>query len=170
MDCSSASVANAFRKVYCKADCLLIWPKVLQVDGGFEFKNEVIHLIEKKGVHIQVGITHKNQSIVEWYNQTLAEKLFKIQNAVEFFTGGTNTVWVKDLPDVVNEINNSNTRLLSMTPAEAIQKDKVYALSSKIRKNRPIGNNKICLLADSLIRYLFDSSDYKGRRCVTDPI
>jgi hypothetical protein len=100
----------------------------------------------------------------------LAEKLFKIQDAVEFLTGGTNTAWVKDFPDVVNEINNSNIRLLGMTSAEAIQKDEVYALPSKIRKNRPIGNNEICLPADSLVRYLLDSSNYKGRRCATDPI
>jgi hypothetical protein len=79
------------------------------MDSGSEFKNEVIHLMEKKGVRIQIGITHKNQSIVERYNQTLAEKLFKIQDAVEFFTGSTNTAWVKDFSNVVNEINNSNT-------------------------------------------------------------
>jgi hypothetical protein len=179
VDRSSACVANAFRKVYCKADCPLIWPKVLQVDGGSEFKNEVIHLMEKKGVRIRVGTTHKNQSIVERYNRTLAEKLFKIQDAVEFLTGCTNTAWVKDLPDVVNEINNSNTRLLGMTPAEAIQKDEVYALPSKIRKNRAVGNNEVCLPADSLVRYLLDSSapkerpigaDYRGRRRATDPI
>jgi hypothetical protein len=65
VDHSSASVANAFKKVYCKADCPLIWPKVLQVDSRSEFKDEVIHLMEKKGVRIQVGTTHKNQSIVE---------------------------------------------------------------------------------------------------------
>jgi hypothetical protein len=29
VDRNFASVANAFRKVYCKADCPLIWPKVL---------------------------------------------------------------------------------------------------------------------------------------------
>jgi hypothetical protein len=79
------------------------------MDGGSEFKNEVIHLMKKKGVRIRVGTTYKNQSIVERYNQTLAEKLFKIQNAVEFLTGSINTAWVKDLPNVVNEINNSNT-------------------------------------------------------------
>jgi hypothetical protein len=98
---------------------------------------------------------------------------------VEFLTDGTNTAWVKNLSDVVNEINNSNTRLLDMTPAEAIQKDEVYALPSKIRKNRPVDNNEICLPADSLVRYLLDSSapkerpigaDYRGRRRATDPI
>jgi hypothetical protein len=54
VDRSSASVANAFRKVYCKAVCPLIWPKVLQVDGGSEFKDEVIYLMEKKGVRCSI--------------------------------------------------------------------------------------------------------------------
>jgi hypothetical protein len=105
---SFANVANVFRKVYCKADCPLIWPKVLQVDGRSEFKDEVIYLMKKKGVRIWVGTTYKNQSIVKRYNQTLVVKLFKIQDVVEFLIGSTNTAWVKHLPDVVNEINNSN--------------------------------------------------------------
>jgi hypothetical protein len=99
----------------------------------------------------------------------LAEKLFKIQDVEEFLTGGTNTAWDKDLPDV-NEINNSNTQLLGMTPAEAIQKDEVYVLPSKIRKNKPVGNNEVCLPVDSLVRYLLNSLDYRGRRRATDPI
>jgi hypothetical protein len=65
------------------------------VDGGSEFKDEVIHLMEKKGVRIRIGTTYKNQSIVERYNRTLAEKLFKIQDVVEFLTESTNTVWLR---------------------------------------------------------------------------
>jgi hypothetical protein len=57
-----------------------------------------------------------------------------------------------------------------MTSAEAIQKDEVYALLLKIRKNRSISNNEICLPADSLVRYLLDSSNYRGRKHATDPI
>jgi hypothetical protein len=57
-----------------------------------------------------------------------------------------------------------------MTSAEAIQKDEVYALPSKICKNKPVGNNKVYLPADSLMRYLLDSSDYRSRRRVTNPI
>jgi hypothetical protein len=57
-----------------------------------------------------------------------------------------------------------------MTSAEAIQKDEVYALPSKFCKNRPVDNNEVCLPADSLVRYLLDSSDYRGRRRATDPI
>jgi hypothetical protein len=52
-DRSSKSTARAFKKVYSSAECPLIWPKVLQVDGGSEFKDEVIRLMEKKGVRIR---------------------------------------------------------------------------------------------------------------------
>ncbi|GET56867.1 hypothetical protein RIR_jg28305.t3 [Rhizophagus irregularis DAOM 181602=DAOM 197198] len=138
-DRSSARVAKAFKKIYGKADCPLIWPRVLQVDGGSEFKDEVIRLMDEKGVRIRVGTTHKSQAIVERYNRTLAERLFKIQDAKELLTEGVNTAWVKNLSDIVNELNNSNTRLLGMSPVEAIQKDQVYALPSKIRKDRPVG-------------------------------
>ena len=40
----------------------------------------------KKGVRIRVGSTHKHQSIVERFNRTLAERLFRIQDAIEFIT------------------------------------------------------------------------------------
>ncbi|CAB4408612.1 unnamed protein product [Rhizophagus irregularis] len=98
-DRSSARVAKAFKKIYSKADCPLIWPRVLQVDGGSEFKDEVIRLMDEKGV--------------------------RIRDAKELLTEG-------------------------MSPVEAIQKDQVYALPSKIRKDRPV--------------------DYRGRRRATDPI
>ncbi|CAB4481108.1 unnamed protein product [Rhizophagus irregularis] len=122
------------------------------------------------GVRIRVDTTHKSQAIVERYNQTLAERLFKIQDAKELLTEGVNTAWVKNLSDIVNELNNSNTRLLGMSPVEAIQKDQVYALPSKIQKDRPVGAEEIRLPAGSLVRYLLDNSDYQGRRRATDPI
>ena len=169
-DQSSKSTARAFKKVYSSAECPLIWPKVLQVDGGSEFKDEVIRLMEKKGVRIRVGTTHKNQAIVERYNRTLAERLFKIQDAIEFITEIENTAWVGNLTDIVNELNDSVTRLLGMPPAEAIQKDEVFALPSKIRKDRPIGADELCLPTGSPVRHLLDSSDYRGRKRATDPI
>ncbi|GBC30030.2 hypothetical protein RIR_jg23761.t1 [Rhizophagus irregularis DAOM 181602=DAOM 197198] len=118
-DRSSARIAKAFKKIYSKADCPLIWPRVLQVD--------------------------RSQAIVERYNRTLAERLFKIQDAKELLTEG-------------------------MSPVEAIQKDQVYALPSKICKDRPVGAEEIRLPAGSLVKYLLDSLDYQGRRRATDPI
>ncbi|RGB22932.1 hypothetical protein C1646_775289 [Rhizophagus diaphanus] len=122
---------TAFKKIYSKADCPLIWPRVLQLDRGSEFKDE---------------------------------------DAKELLTDSVNTAWVMNLSDIVNELNNSNTRLLGMSPVEAIQKDQVYALPLKIWKDRPVGAEEICLPAGSLVKYLLDSSDYQGRKRATDPI
>ncbi|RGB22302.1 hypothetical protein C1646_776313 [Rhizophagus diaphanus] len=57
-----------------------------------------------------------------------------------------------------------------MPPVEAIRKDQVYTLPSKIRKDRLVGINITRLPAGSSIRYLLDNSDYRGRRRTTDPI
>ena len=167
---TSHTIARALKKIYEDVTCSLIWPKLLQVDRGSEFKGEVINLMKEKGVRIRVGTTHKHQCIVERFNRTLAEKLFKIQDAMDFLTKDINTIWVRNLSVIVNKLNNSDTRLLGITPVEAIQKDQVYALPSKIRKNRPVGMDEICLPAGSLVRYLLDNSDYKGgKKRATDP-
>lgn len=168
---TSDTIAKAFRKIYEDDTCPLIWPKVLQVDGGPEFKGRVVSMMKEKGVKIRIGTISKHQSIVERFNRTLAIKLFKIQDAIEMISESENTGWVENLQSVINVLNNSITRLIGMSPADAIQKDEVFALPSKIRKNRPIGHNEICLPAGSLVRYLLDNSKYKGgKRRATDPI
>ena len=45
----------------------------------------------KKGIRIWVGSIHKHQSIVERFNRTLAERLFRIQDAIEFIIEIENT-------------------------------------------------------------------------------
>jgi len=171
IDRSSVSVAKAFKKVYSYRNSPLIWPKVLQVDGGSEFRDKVCKVMGKKGVRIRVGSTHKHQSIVERFNRTLAERLFRIQDAIEFITEIENTKWVENLQDIVDDLNNSITRLIGMSPATAILKDEVFALPSKIPKYRLVGEDEECLPSGTLVRYLLDNSDYKGgRRRATDPI
>ena len=107
IDRSSVSVAKAFKKVYSYKNLPLIWPKVLQVDGGSEFRDKVCKVMGKKGVRIRVGSTHKHQSIVERFNRTLAERLFRIQDAIEFITEIENTAWVENLQDIVDDLNNN---------------------------------------------------------------
>lgn len=169
-DRSSESVAKAFKRVYNNKNCPLIWPKVLQVDAGTEFKDKTSKLLHSKGVRIRIGNTHKSQCIVERYNRTLAERLFRIQGAHELRTRAANKAWVRNLQLVVYDLNNSITRLLIITPAEAIQMDEVIAMPSKIHKNRPVGEDEERLPPDSSVRYLLDKSDLKGgRRRATDP-
>src|SRR5207245_5667855 len=159
IDQSSVSVAKAFKKVYSYRNSPLIWPKVLQVDGGSEFWDKVCKVMGKKGVRIRIGSTHKHQSIVERFNRTLAERLFRIQDAIEFITEIENTAWVENLQDIVDDLNNSITQLIGMKPATAILKDEVFALPSKIPKYR----FKECLPFGTLVRYLLDNSNYKTK-------
>lgn len=164
---TSNTIARAFKKIYDDPTCPLIWPKLLQVDGGSEFKGQVINMMKEKGVRIRVGTTHKHQCIVERFNRTLAVKLFKIQDAIEMISKSKNTEWVNNLQPVINLLNNSVTRLIGMSPANAIQKDEVFALPSKIRKNRLVGYNETCLPAGTLVRHLLYYKN--GKRRATDP-
>ncbi|PKY43498.1 hypothetical protein RhiirA4_457493 [Rhizophagus irregularis] len=79
---------------------------------------------------------------------------------------------LKDLAGVVDSIvedlNNSVTRLLSMTSTEAIKKKSVFAKPSKPRKG-PVGYDEERLSYDNSVIYLLDSSEYEGgRRRATD--
>jgi hypothetical protein len=105
--------------------------------------------------------------IVERYNRTLTEKLFRIQDAHDLLSlhlSERSRVWVKNLPIIVNDINNSVTRLLGLAPIMAIKNKQVYAKSSRKSQNRPMGYNEDQLTYDIFIRYLLESSDLEGNR------
>ena len=76
--------SQAFTKIFQKAP--LLWPNLLQVDPGSEFRGKVSSLMAKHNVVIRCGHTaiHHNQGIVERFNKTLADKLFYYQMANEF--------------------------------------------------------------------------------------
>jgi hypothetical protein len=76
--------------------------------------------------------------------------------------------WVKNLPIIVNDENNSVTRLLGITPAKAIKKKKVFAKPSKPRKG-PMGFDEEKLSNDVSVRYLLESGELEGgKRRATD--
>ena len=50
-------------------------------------------------------------------------------------------MWVENLQDIVDDLNNSITRLIGMKPATAILQDEVFALPSKISKHRLVGKD-----------------------------
>ena len=76
-------VADALSRIYKRGP--LKWPKLLQVDPGREFMGEVSRLLAGHGVSIRRGRVeiHRDQGIVERWNRTLAERLFRHQYAVE---------------------------------------------------------------------------------------
>ena len=166
---SSESVAKGFKEIY-KNDTYLIWPKVLHIDKGTEFKGEVIELMKKKNVQIRVGNSKRSQCIVERFNKTLARKLYRIQDAKELVSDSqSNKKWVRNLQIVVNELNNTVTCLIKMKPIDAIKLEKVDALPSK-PASYPVSFMESRLQSMTPVRYLLEDNELEGgRRRATDP-
>jgi hypothetical protein len=161
---TSNTIARAFVKIYNDIACPLVWPKLIITDKGSEFKGECEGLMKEHGVKIQKAQSKRTVGIVERYNRTLVEKLFVLQDASDLLTLEDRTQsWVKNLPVIVENLNNSVTRLLGITPAIAIKQNRVHAKSSKAR-NGPLGFKEKRLPHDIYVRYLLEPSDLEGGR------
>ena len=161
---TSKTIALALKKVYDAPVCPLVWPKTFLTDKGPEFRGDCKKLMREYGVKIQKAKSKRTMGIVERFNRTLTEKLFRSQDASDLLTlhlEGRSRVWVKNLPIVVKDINNSITRQLGISPAVAIEMERVIAKSSK-SQNGPMGYDEKTLPSDTLVRYLLLNNDLEG--------
>ena len=169
----SDEVSKAFQRIYKKGP--LKWPQLLQVDSGREFTGAVTKVMENNKTAIRRGRTeiYRDQAIVERFNRTLAERLFRYQYAVEMNMKNSNqisTEWVKRLPEVVSALNNEVTRLISKKPAEAI-KEKSVSSKPATPYSRPVDLNEKKLPPQVNVRYLYQPGELEGGgRRATDPI
>ena len=116
------------------------------------------------GTRFQKAKSKRTMGIVERYNRTLIERLFRSQDASDQLDLiERSRVWVKNLPIIVKDLNNSITRLLGISPAEAIGMERVIAKSSKFQ-NGPMGYDEKILSSDTLVRYLLLNNDLEGGR------
>lgn len=163
---TSHTIARALEKVYNDPKCPLIWPKVFLTDKGPEFKGDCVKLMREHSVKIQKAKNKNTMGIVESYNRTLTKKLFRSQDASDLLTLHLNKisrVWVRNLPIVVEHINNSITCQLGILPVEAIKRKKVISKPSYPRDG-PIGFDEEKLTGNILVRYLIDTRELKGGR------
>ncbi|KAL4148134.1 hypothetical protein QTP88_002427 [Uroleucon formosanum] len=132
---SAKEVSSAMSKILLKRG-----PKLLQLDNGKEFYNSTFDaLMKKHNIHKYSTYSTMKACIVERFNRTLKEKMFR-----EFTARGTHE-WVSILPSLINEYNNSKHRTIGMTPVQAdanptsveIKQRKI--ISQKIKFN--IGDN-----------------------------
>jgi hypothetical protein len=160
---TSVVVAECFEKMFNDPQCPLTWPKLLITDKGSEFRGNCEKLMNDNSVKIQKANSKHTMGIVERFNRTLSEKLFKIQYAEELLLPfpKRSRVWVKNLPKIISDLNNSVTRLLGLAPADAIKKKYVYAKPSKSR-NGPMGFNEVRLTHIDLVRYLLLPGELEG--------
>ena len=160
---TSAVIAECFEKIFNDPQCPLTWPKLLITDNGSEFKGNCEKLMKDNGVKIQKANSKHTMGIVERFNRTLSERLFKIQYAEELLLPlpERSRVWVKNLPIIIKDLNNSITRLLGISPVDAIKKKNVYANSS-LPRNGPIGFEEDRLTHNDLVRYLLLPGELEG--------
>ncbi|KAL9972987.1 hypothetical protein ACROYT_G019389 [Oculina patagonica] len=115
---------------------------------------------------------HRDQTIVERFNRTLAERLFGYQYSVELNlpSGQRSTAWVKRLPEVIAALNNEVTRLTGKKPSEAI-KLKAVAAKPSTPYLRPVGKSEKKPPSSVYVRYLYQPGEYEGSgKRATDPI
>ena len=170
---TSAVVAEAFeRMLFNDPECFITWDmiKLIITDKGSEFKGDFEKLLVHHGIKNQKANSKSTMGIVERFNRTLAEKLFRVQDAHELLLPlpQRSRVWKLNLTKVLKLLNHTVTRLIGIAPINAIKKKHVYAKSSKPR-NDPMGFDEERLSYNVSVRYLLKPGELEGgRRRATD--
>ena len=119
---NSKEVAQAFQWIY--ENTPLTYSETLILDDETEFYGDTTKLMEKHDAMIQRGdpSQHRLQGIVERFNRTLTDRLFRYQYHKELKDPSkSNREWVSRLQNVVSALNNEKTRLIGMKPVDAIK-------------------------------------------------
>ena len=133
-DKSAAAVAVALADIYAQKGTPLAWPHTMMVDQGGEFKADTQKLLDKHGVTVRRADKghHRSQAFVESFNKVLGQRLFRGMYAKGFDDGKPSNAWVKALPEVVADMNDTTTRLTGLAPAKAIQMARVPLLTRTV--------------------------------------
>ena len=115
------TVAEAFKKIFRKGRK----PKKLWVDKGKEFWNkEVKAVMDENGVERYSTENEEKSSVVERWNRTIKERMWKM------FSATNETTYIDKLEDILMSYNNTKHSSIGMTPVQASKKSnekKVYA-------------------------------------------
>lgn len=93
-------------------------PRKIQTDKGKEYYNAKLNKLFRDNniIHFSTE-SDKKASIVERFNRTIKEKMWKI------FTENNNHKWINITDDLLINYNNSYHRSIKMTPSEASKKE-----------------------------------------------
>ena len=97
---------KAMAKIYNRK--ILLYPHLLITDSGSEFQNpKMLRFLAFKHVTVKKALAgrHRQIGLVERKNQILGRVLFMRMFSQEMLTGKPSTEWVKDLPFIIQKIN-----------------------------------------------------------------
>ncbi|GBC10418.1 hypothetical protein RclHR1_09610005 [Rhizophagus clarus] len=146
---SSKEVAEAFKSIYDNPDKPLNWPRKLQCNKGTEFMGYVTLLMDEHGVKIRriiVHFRHTSFAMIDNYARHFSRKAFKNQYSVEFLlpTGKRCRECERFARRIVDNMNDSLTRLIGMSPNDATKLEQIYFKLS-VKYNHPIGVDELQL-------------------------
>ena len=97
---------------------------MVQFDEGGEFYNQrVLPLLEKKGIRHFSTHSKPKAAIVERFNETLKNKMWKM------FDHHGNKKWLEELPSLVSNVNGSNNRSIGMAPSSVNKETEVIVFA-----------------------------------------
>ncbi|XP_065642089.1 uncharacterized protein LOC136073793 [Hydra vulgaris] len=118
-------VAHAFSKIFKDRKCTKLW-----VDKGLEFYNKDVKAL---GVQLYSTENEEKSCVVERWNRTIKEKMFK------YFSANSTRKYIDVLDEIVNQYNNTNHSSIKMTLAEASDKKNENIvwlnINGKVRSN-----------------------------------
>jgi len=149
---SALAIKNAFIKIYSRG--IIKMPQRIETDPGSEFKGVTKKYFEDNDVYIRYGKTGRSrqQALVERRNQTIGDIIFINQLIKEIETNKVNKQWVKDLPDIIDMIN---------------ERYEVNPKKLKQSMNKPIitkRNNNLLDIGDEVRIILDKPEDYFGNK------
>ena len=114
---SSISTTKAFETIFIDGRI----PKTIYSDDGKEFKGECKKLLESKGIQIFITNAKVKAAVIERFNRTLKEKIYRFftfNKSVDKSTNLSNKRYIDILPNILKSYNNSFHRSINMKPVE----------------------------------------------------
>ena len=105
---TGVDVANALSKIFGERRPMKMW-----VDKGKEFYNKHVKAL---GIQLYSTENEEKSSVVERWNRTMKEKMFK------YFSANSTRKYIDILDEMVNNYNNTKHSSIKMTPLEASDK------------------------------------------------
>ena len=128
---TAVEVKKAFEEVFKKSSRK---PKKLWADKGTEFFNKQVKPLFEEVYSTE---NYNKAVVIERFNRTLKRKLFKK------FTEQGNQKWLKILPEIVKNYNNTIHSSIGVSPTQASEKPELIAIRTTennygdVRKEKP---------------------------------
>lgn len=119
-------------------------PEKVLTDMGKEFLNHHFKsLLKEHNIHFIESVSDKKASMVERFNRTLKEKMWR------YFTHKNTHNYIDILPELVNNYNNSQHRILKMAPIK-VSKRNERSLWKRLYEQNSEGRQPILKIGDTV--------------------